>query len=158
DVRMGLMLQRGGAYFDFMFGSHCHLLAQKRLAGMRRDLSPDDARRVIRAADDAINLPEDPAAVRARSRAFSERTFGWTSRLDHVLEDLGLHGNGLDDASYLDAWRQRRGAVFRLLQTDLSLRLYHHDRGSWPQKLDQLVPDYLPALPIDPHTGRTFIY
>ncbi len=158
NMRMGLMLQRGGTYFDYMFGSHCHLLAQKRLAALRRNLGPDEVRRVIRANDDAMNLAENPAAVRARSRSFSERTFGWPPRLDHVLEDVGLGGFGLDDAIYLDAWRQRREVVFRLLQTDLALRLYHRDHGSWPQKLDQLVPDYLPTMPIDPYTSRPFIY
>jgi len=158
NVRLGLMLQRGGTYFDYMFGSQAHLLAQKRLVGLRRDFSPDDARRVIRAIDDAIDQAEDPAAVRVRSRAFTERTSGWSSRLDHVIEDFGLGGSGLDDAVYLDSWFQRRDAGFRLLQTDLALRLYYHDHGAWPQSLNQLVPDCLPELPIDPHSGRPFIY
>jgi hypothetical protein len=159
NLRMGLMLQRGGTYFDYMFGSHCHLLAQKRLAEMRRDLTADEARRVIRAANDALNLAEDPAAVRNRSRAFDERIFNWPPRLDHVLEDLHLGSStGLDLSVSLDAWYQRRGSTYRLLQTDLAIRLYLADHGALPKSLDDLVPDYLPTVPIDPHSGHTFLY
>jgi len=158
NIRMGLMLQRGATYFDFMFGSHAHLLAQQRLAGLRRELSLDEARRVIAAIDLASSRAEDPVAVRVRSRAFHERVSSWPARLHHVIEDFDLGGFGMDDAIYLDAWYQRRGTTFRLLQTDLALRLYHHDHGCWPPSLDRLVPDYLPQAPIDPHSGRPFIY
>jgi hypothetical protein len=32
----------------------------------------------------------------------------------------------------------------------LAVRLYHHDHQTWPSNLTQLVPVYLPAVPIDP--------
>ncbi len=38
----------------------------------------------------------------------------------------------------------------RLAATALAIRLYVVDHnGKWPIRLDQLVPDYLPAVPID---------
>ncbi len=64
----------------------------------------------------------------------------------------------MDDAALLRRSVKRREATFRLLQADLALRLYHHDHGAYPQSLDPLVPDYLSQLPIDPHSGRPFIY
>jgi hypothetical protein len=158
NIRSGLMLLRGAMYFDVMFGNDVHFRAQKRLAGLRHELSPDDGRRVILAIETAINQTEDARAVSARSRAFSERTMGWPERLHHVVEDFGLHGIGLDDATYLHASVRRRESIFRLLQTDLAVRLYHHDHHTWPPSLDQLVPNYLSKLPIDPHSGRPFIY
>ena len=39
----------------------------------------------------------------------------------------------------------------RLAATALAIRLYQHDHaGKPPDRLEQLVPQYLPAVPIDP--------
>jgi hypothetical protein len=38
----------------------------------------------------------------------------------------------------------------RLAATVLAIRLYEIDKGRRPETLDQLVPDYLPAVPLDP--------
>jgi len=42
----------------------------------------------------------------------------------------------------------------------LAIRLYEHDHGSWPEALDELVPEYLPAEPFDPFDAemRPFQY
>jgi hypothetical protein len=41
----------------------------------------------------------------------------------------------------------------------LALRIYYLEKKEWPAKLEQLVPDYLPALPRDPFDGApTFRY
>jgi hypothetical protein len=32
----------------------------------------------------------------------------------------------------------------------LSCHLFHHDRGHWPAALEELVPSYLPRVPVDP--------
>lgn len=40
----------------------------------------------------------------------------------------------------------------------LALRLFRDQHGAWPDRLDQLVPDLLPAVPIDPFTGQPFGY
>ncbi len=38
----------------------------------------------------------------------------------------------------------------RMAATALAMRMYELDRGERPESLDQLVPDYLPAVPDDP--------
>jgi hypothetical protein len=45
-----------------------------------------------------------------------------------------------------------------LLQADLAIRLYQHETGRLPRDLQQLVPEYLPSVPIDPHSGQPVIY
>jgi hypothetical protein len=35
----------------------------------------------------------------------------------------------------------------------LAVERYRQDHGRWPKALSELVPDYLPAVPIDPHDG-----
>ena len=43
-------------------------------------------------------------------------------------------------------------------ETAVALRRYRIARGSYPDDLTALVPDYLPALPIDPFTGKPPVY
>jgi len=40
----------------------------------------------------------------------------------------------------------------------IALQRYHLDHGNYPEDLDQLVPDYLSAIPLDPFTGNPLIY
>ena len=42
--------------------------------------------------------------------------------------------------------------------TILALHRYHGRHNSWPDSLDQLVPDYLDALPVDQANGETLRY
>ena len=52
----------------------------------------------------------------------------------------------------------RLNATVRLLQTDLAIRLYREEHGQLPAQLNQLVPDYLPTMPLDPYTQQPLIY
>ncbi len=40
----------------------------------------------------------------------------------------------------------------------LALRLYHIDHGSYPDRLNELLPEYLDSIPTDPFTGNPFHY
>ncbi len=48
----------------------------------------------------------------------------------------------------------------RATAISLACQLYRHDYRRWPERLEQLVPNYLPALPPDPfrHDNQTFGY
>ena len=80
--------------------------------------------------------------------------------------ELGPYVHLLSDLSV--GWRDRPVQIMfqciterRALAIELALRLYRLDHdGKLPEKLSQLVPDYLSALPADPMTadGRTFAY
>ena len=38
------------------------------------------------------------------------------------------------------------------------LKLYRSEKGSYPETLAELVPEYLKAVPVDPVTGEAFYY
>src|SRR5262249_3999573 len=55
--------------------------------------------------------------------------------------------------------RERRGLTHRrLVLLDVALRVYQVDRGEPAASLDQLVPTFLPAAPIDPYSDKPFGY
>lgn len=52
----------------------------------------------------------------------------------------------------------RLEAQLRLTALHAALRLYINEHGAPPDALEALVPDFLPALPIDPFTGTSLRY
>ena len=46
----------------------------------------------------------------------------------------------------------------RLGQVAVALRLYRHEHGRYPETLEELVPKYLPSLPVDPFDGKPLRY
>jgi hypothetical protein len=49
-------------------------------------------------------------------------------------------------------------ALQRLGQVAVALRLYRHEHGRYPETLEELVPKYLPSLPVDPFDGKPLRY
>jgi len=49
-------------------------------------------------------------------------------------------------------------ALQRLGQVAIALRLYRHEHGRYPETLEELVPKYLPSLPVDPFDGKPLRY
>ena len=42
----------------------------------------------------------------------------------------------------------------RAASTAIALDLFHRRHGRYPDRLDDLVPDFLPSVPVDPFDGR----
>jgi len=53
---------------------------------------------------------------------------------------------------------QRSELLFRRLMIDLAGRAYELEQGKPPSNLADLVPAYLPAIPLDPFTGTNLSY
>jgi len=63
--------------------------------------------------------------------------------------------------SYVEELPERRFgrlAQWRAVTTMVALRLYHLKHGRYPDSLQGLVPDYLPAVPQDPFGGAPLKY
>ena len=69
-----------------------------------------------------------------------------------------IAGTDSDSRPYLQAAADRRQAVLRLLICGLALRAYSVENGDPPEKLADLVPDYLSEVPRDPYSGKPLVY
>ncbi len=49
-------------------------------------------------------------------------------------------------------------ASLRTFRTALAAELYRRKYGAFPETLEKLVPEFLPAVPIDPFTGKALLY
>lgn len=52
----------------------------------------------------------------------------------------------------------RAEATMELLRVTFALSAYRTRHGTSPDSLDELAPDFIPAVPLDPFTGRAFDY
>lgn len=62
-----------------------------------------------------------------------------------------------------DDWHPSRAAEYVTLHRDatlatIALTAYHRRHGSWPASLDQLSPEFLPAVPVDRFDGKPLKY
>ena len=63
------------------------------------------------------------------------------------------------EATSVQCHQNGSDALSRMLLIELALRTYRLDRGAYPATLGQLVPAYLPSVPIDPFSnGQPFRY
>jgi len=49
-------------------------------------------------------------------------------------------------------------AMFGAIQIGTACKIYHNRHGRYPAKLDELTPDVISVVPLDPFTGKPFVY
>jgi hypothetical protein len=155
NVRLGVMLERGGEEPMYLIGRSVEGRGLEQLVRMRRELTADQLKSTLIILQRAQFEREPPEPVVVRDRAVNERAYGWACRLENILAQYGLEADVYPP--FLMVARERPHLV-RMLQTDLAVRLFRHERGRWPHSLNELVPDYLAAVPIDLHSGQPLIY
>lgn len=80
--------------------------------------------------------------------------------LRHPLDPSGFAqaASSMSGANRLAEQHALRAARLRGTALLFALRAYQYDTGRLPERLGDLVPDYLPAVPEDPFDGRPFRY
>jgi hypothetical protein len=147
NLRLGAMLSRGGTEVDALVGTSCQNAGMASLIRARMAMSPDSMRSTIAELQRLLAESEGVEIIAARDAAFAERTNGWQARLEVVLRKLiGINSPG---AEALGEMRRRAATLNVLLQVDFAVRLFQRDNGSLPMNLTALVPNYLPAVPLD---------
>ena len=87
----------------------------------------------------------------------AERAYGWAARLSNILDFAGLR-SGTYLAASINNPDRRNITTARLLQADLAIRLFQRDHGRLPATLDELLPNYLSAIPLDAYVQKPLIY
>ena len=90
-----------------------------------------------------------PEARETERKMGGSAWFKWTHPLTNILAP------SLDRAAELHF---RSLAARRLAATGLAIRMYELDHGRRPEKLADLVPRYLPKVPIDPFDAKPLKY
>lgn len=87
-----------------------------------------------------------------RQSHFLETMPKW-KRMRYILSSLALPAVSKAHDKFAATMAQQK-----LLQTAIALKRYQLAHKTWPDSLDQLVPAYLPSVPLDPIDGQPLRY
>jgi hypothetical protein len=149
NIRLGQATARGGLIIHHLVGLAIEGIGQASLYPSIAHLDAEAFREILAALDDIDQRREPIENVFHRERIYSENAWGWFGHLVVLLHDM--------TGTYREAhWAttqatNRVTAVRQLLKAEIALRKYQLDTGEFPQRLNDLVPKFMSALPTDPY-------
>lgn len=146
---------RGGDVIDYLVGDAIEGIGTGQLARLADKLDAKACRetaKVLEALD--IQRPTwDDVAL--QEHAWSRRTFtGIRYAIQRIMEKKSMES--MYAAAKLK--NQKYPKITRQLIVQFAVRAYTLDKGNPPGSVDDLVPDYLEGVPIDPITGDKMVY
>jgi hypothetical protein len=109
-----------------------------------------DACGEILAALEGIDQSREPVEnVLHRERIYAENAWGWFGHLLVLLHEMT---DTFREAHWATTQATTRtGTIRQLLKAEIALRKYRLDTGEFPQRLNDLVPNFMSTLPTDPY-------
>jgi hypothetical protein len=154
NLRLGAMLGRGGFVVDTLVGQSFQGAGMAKLAEVRAQITSQRARDQIALLQQLHANRESLSPVFIRDSALTDRL--WPERFGVMIDNwLAPEDNW---RRTLEGHLQRKDALSHLLQAELAIRLFCEDHQRLPASLQELVPDYLPAVPLDPYSGQKLLY
>ncbi len=156
NVRLGQAVARESLLVDYLTGAAVEDIGNESLYQVLPQLNADDCRETVAALAEIERRREPVEDALYRERVCSENLIGWTG---HFL-DLPTRLASADHRRLMLGLRDRQQAKTRLLIAELALRACQLERGTLPDQLEPLVPEFLAELPIDPFDpeGRPLRY
>ena len=155
NIRMGLVLQRGGLQIHFLVGNAIEGVGQSSLGKIRDKLSAAERQRLIGELQRVDHQREPVSQIEQRDSIFDDRTLRWRHRLEMVV--LARSPPAGVETTYANF--QRRSVTYsRLMMADLAVRAFVAEKGRFPKSLEELVPKYLATVPEDPFSGQPLRY
>jgi hypothetical protein len=149
-MQLGLASANGGLVVNRLIGTAFAGVGIEGIGQLRGNLSPEQRRALMGTLQSFEARWEPLAIVCARDVAWEQRAVGWPVRISFINWGPPSQATELADRRLL--------ATLRLLVCELALAQYVADHGQPPEQLLTLVPTYLPAVPVDPFSGRALIY
>lgn len=155
-IRFAHAMSRGGLNVHWLTASAIEGTGSQQLHGLLPLLDRLSCRaattQLLRVDEERELLSE----FERRDELWSQATYGWLIRFELAMRDL-FHR---EPASWplLGALEKRNDAIRRLLIVELALREFTIEHEAPPNRLDSLVPTYLPNVPRDPFDNAPLRY
>jgi len=156
-VRFSHEMARGGLIIDLLVGIAMEGTAIEALHSLRNELGGAQCEKAITELE-AIEADREPLErVFQRDHDSSEARIaelGWTAfKARSTLRRMARIAE--EPAHFAE---QRRQAAARLLLIELAIRRYTTEHGRLPERLNELVPGQISAIPNDPFIEEGFRY
>ena len=148
-VRFAQEVCRGGVIIHKLVGVACETIAAQRLAALTGSLDAQQCREMARDLEAIDAKEEPPETVLLEEKNWSRRMFGWKGELQALIADKLMR------PVRTNLLKKARGATLsrRQMIVGFAARVYELEKGKRPEKIADLVPGYLKAIPKDPTTG-----
>jgi hypothetical protein len=156
-IRLGRVEGSGGLSIDWLADCSIESVGIEQFHSLAKSLDAAQCRAAIRAiaAEDKDREPFEH--VWQRERVWGARALGWSGRL-YMLIDRLMRQDERRTRLLCEAVSNETRAELRIAMTELAVQAYSLDHHRLPDRLSQLVPDYLSAMPVDPLTNRPPVY
>lgn len=146
---------RGGLMIERLVGLACQAIAMQRMERVIESLEAVELNAVLTQWNEI-------AARREPVETLLESEYAWRRHTGSSLKSLWtrlVYSRMFRDPEAKFLLRARRlQAEADLDRLGAAIRLHRLDQGKLPTRLEELVPRYLPSVPIDPFSGRPMIY
>jgi hypothetical protein len=153
-LRFGAIMPRGGLALDRLVGNAIFSVGTHHLARIVAQLDAAQCRAALASVGANEKMREPFAVVTERLARWNRSVLPWPVRLSEWLdpnqqEKLNAMFNDCDESLI---------AATRLLTVELAIREYYLEENTEPAALADLVPKFLPSVPLDPFTSQPLIY
>ena len=154
-IRYGRESCRGGVMMDRLVGIVCETIGVTSLHKLAGTLDAATCRALTKKLQAIERQKESLSDIIRHEAEWVRRTFPVWQRIPALipLESLSMRAQ----KEFVRMCNQSELQLERLI-IDLAVRGYELDRGNSPKNLNELVPDYFDAVPVDPATGRKLPY
>lgn len=151
-IRYGEESCRGGVIMDRLVGIGCGTIGVNALQKLAGTLDASSCRALSRQLQEIEHGQESFKEVLRNEAEWVRRTFPLWQRIPTMIPIESLNSSKRVQKDFAMRCDQAEVQLKRLM-IDLAARAYELDRGHAPKNLNELVPDYLGSVPVDPTTG-----
>jgi len=156
-IRYGQESCRGGVMIDRLVGNACEALGINLLQKAAGSLDSGTCRETIKMLQEVDRTQEPLADVLRMEREWIRRTYPLSKRWQDMIPIASLNQAKRAQKDFAEECNQSELRLKRLM-IDLAARAYELEHRQRPKNWNELVPDYLSAIPIDPASGTNLTY
>ncbi len=156
-LRVGQAGTQGGMLVHAQLCWSLQGYAIDRIRGLRDRLGSADCRAILASLAEIDRRRVAPAALVGRWERWYAGAFGLPLKITARFNGIEA-AERKNQQARAKAAADKIGRSFRFLMVELAIHAYVLDRKALPRSLGDLVPAYLPRIPIDPTTGLPIDY
>lgn len=153
-IQVGQQVSHGGVIIVRLVGTAIEIIGMKPLGILTNISDPHLCQEIVQKLETIDSTDDSIEATLRQERIWQKHTFGFWGQI-HVLFDYkNIRATNQILAERLNETEKQR----RALMINFAARAYQLDKGHRPGNINDLVPDYLKAIPQDPFTGTNMVY
>jgi len=157
SIRFGQEASRGGLVIDRLVGIACQATGVEPLKRIVHSLHTSECHEAMRTLEKIQGSEESVEEIMHHEKEWSRRNRRLLDVIRYMIATRSFNPMQQTRAQ-LTAKMQLIQPMLDRLMIDLAVRAYELEHGQPPTSVNELVPDYLNAIPVDPATGTKLTY